>query len=102
MTTRTSKASEREQERRRLLGELSAEHGSEWSKAYKPGSFGCHELLDRTLMAAEIVEQYVLVHPACIQDRDWYALAEKAMISLQELYQRVGAEQLNQDEAEAS
>jgi hypothetical protein len=62
---------------------------------YKPGSFGCHELLDRTSLAADFVERYVRSHPACVQDPDWFALAEQAVTALQELYQRVGAAHLD-------
>jgi hypothetical protein len=95
MGTRAGKVSSQEQERRQLVDELNAEHGPNWAEQYKPGSFGCHELLDRTLLAAEMVEQHVLTHPACAQNRDWYALAEKATVALNELYQRVGAEHLS-------
>jgi hypothetical protein len=101
MSARASKVSSRERERQQLVDELKAEHGPRWSEQYEPGSFGCHELLDRTMLAAEVVEQYVLTHPACARNRDWYALAEKAAAALQELYQRVGAEHLNNQEAEA-
>jgi hypothetical protein len=64
------------------------------SEQYKPGSFGCHELLDRTAMAADLVEKYVRSHPACVQNPDWFALAEQAVAALRELYQRIGAEHL--------
>src|SRR5262249_33774959 len=94
MSTRTAKASTREHERRQLVDELSAEHGTDWPEQYRHGSFGCHELLDRTLLAAEMVDQYVLTHPACVRNREWYALAEKAAAGLNELYQRIGAEHL--------
>jgi len=84
-----------------LLTELSIEHGLNWSDQYKPGSFGCHELLDRTLLAAEMVERQVLTHPAWARDREWYALAEKAVTALQELYQRVGAAHLDETGTDA-
>lgn len=95
MGTRASKASSAEQERLQLVDELNKEYGSDWAEQNQPGSFGCHELLDRTLLVAETVERSVLSHPACVQNREWYALAEKAVTALQELYQRVGAEHLD-------
>src|SRR5713226_1677516 len=102
MAARTGKSSERERERRELLKELSAGEGPDWSKHFKPGSFGCHELLDRTMLAAGVVEEYVLTHPACAQNPDWYALADKAASALQELYQQIGAAHVGRDEAEGN
>jgi hypothetical protein len=81
-----------EEERRRLVDELTAEHGPEWEAQYQPGTFGCHELLDRTSLLADQLEKSVLTHPACIRDPEWYALASRAAESLRELYQRVGSE----------
>jgi len=84
-----------EHERQQLLDELAADHGPHWAEQYEPGSFGCHELLDRTALAADIVERYVSTHPACVQNQEWFALAEQAVAALQELYQRVGAAHLD-------
>ena len=75
-----------------------AEQGANWAEQYKPGTFGCHELLDRVLLTAEIVEQSVLSHPACVQNREWYALAERAVAALNDLYQQVGAEHLTAED----
>jgi hypothetical protein len=95
MNPHPTKALDTERERQQRIDEMIAEHGPQWSEPYKPGSFGCHELLDRTSMAAHIVEQYVLCHPACAQNKDWFALADQAVTALRELYQRVGAEHLD-------
>ena len=84
-----------EHERQQLHDELAADHGPDWAAQYAPGSFGCHELLDRTALAADIVERYVRTHPACVQNREWFALAEQAVTALQELYQRIGAAHLD-------
>ena len=84
-----------EHARQQLLDELAADHGPHWMEQYEPGSFGCHELLDRTALAAETVERYVRTHPACVQNREWFALAEQAVTTLQELYQRIGAAHLD-------
>jgi hypothetical protein len=91
-----TKTLDTEQERQQRANELTADHGSDWAEQYKPGSFGCHELLDRTAMAADLVERYVQSHPACVQNPDWFALAEQAVTALRELYQRVGAEHLDE------
>ncbi len=95
MNPHPTKTLDMERERQQRIDEMIAEHGPQWSEPYKPGSFGCHELLDRTSMAADIVEQYVLSHPACAQNKDWFALADQAVAALRELYQRVGAEHLD-------
>ncbi|MCS6925523.1 MAG: hypothetical protein NZ578_06435 [Candidatus Binatia bacterium] len=92
---------DREQERQHLAEELLADHGPHWKEQYKPGSFGCHELLDRTSLVADLVEQRVLSHPACVQNPDWFALAEQAVSALRELYQQVGAAHLDDKSNEA-
>jgi hypothetical protein len=93
--------SDAEQERQRRVDELVAEHGPQWSERYKPGSFGCHELLDRTSLAADAVERFVLSHPACARNAEWFALAERAATALRELYQRVGEAHLDGDDVSA-
>ena len=55
MNPHSAKAPDLERERQRHIEELIAEHGPQWSEPYKPGSFGCHELLDRPSMAGDIV-----------------------------------------------
>ena len=93
MTAQITRDQEAEQERNERIAELSAEN-VQWQDLHKPGSFGCHELLDRTSMLADQVEQLVLSHPACVQDPHWYALADQAAAALRELYQSVGSEHL--------
>ena len=44
MNPHSAKAPDLERERQRHIEELIAEHGPQWSKPYKPGSFGCHDL----------------------------------------------------------
>lgn len=80
-----------EQERQQFVRELCADQGPQWTEPYKPGSFGWHELLDRVSLVADTVEHYVLSHPACVQNPDWFALAEHAITALRDLYQQVGA-----------
>jgi hypothetical protein len=52
-------------------------------------------------MAASLVDQYVLSHPACALDPQWYALARQASEVLAELYQRIGASHLGEPSDEA-
>ena len=90
--------SEVEQERQRLASELSAESGEGWAEGYRPGSAGCHELLDRTALLADMLDRHLLGHPACVARPEWYLLAEQAATALRELYQQVGAEHLAAEE----
>jgi hypothetical protein len=83
-----------EQERRRQADELAADAGPAWADGYRPGSPGCHELLDRTALLADVLERHLLAHPACVANPAWYQLAEQAAEALRTLYQQVGAEHL--------
>jgi hypothetical protein len=94
MKTSTKKRTDLEQERMDLVQEMVAEEGPAWTDRFRPGSSGCHELLDRSLLTAEFVEQTVLNHPACLQNAEWFELANAAVTALNELYQRIGAEHL--------
>jgi hypothetical protein len=98
MRVPTINAEEVEQDRQRQAAELLAEQGPEWKAECWPGSFGCHELLDRTALLTDLLERHVLAHPACVAKPEWYLLAEQAAAALRELYQRVGAEQLGAEE----
>jgi hypothetical protein len=82
--------------RREHIEELNEESEGDWAADNAPGSIGCHELLDRTSMLADSVERFVVSHPACVRDPEWFSLAQQAANSLQELYQRIGAEHLGQ------
>ena len=86
-----------DREREDKAAELDAEYGAGWVRENAPGSFGCHELLDRTAMFADAVERYIVDHPACIANSDWYLLADAAAASLRELYQLVGAAHTDPD-----
>lgn len=76
--------------RQQLADELDADSDGDWRHDYRPGSFGCHELLDRTALLAAMLEEHLLTHPACVANPDWYALADQAATILHELYQQVG------------
>lgn len=95
MTPAHELAQEVEDERLRQVGKLAADSGTNWADGFRPGTSGCHELLDRSHMLADMLERHLLSHPACIAEPEWYALAERAASALRELYQRVGSEHLN-------
>lgn len=84
-----------EQERRQRIDELAAQQGSNWQEQYRPGSSGCHELLDRVSLIADLVESSILSHPACAQFPEWFVLANRATDALQQLYQQIGAVHLD-------
>jgi hypothetical protein len=84
------------------LVEVTAEQEPGWEARYAPGSFGCHELLDRVHLLGDLVEGQVLEHPSCALHPEWYHLAARAAEALRELYQRIGAEHLASEEADAT
>jgi hypothetical protein len=94
MSLDTERSSEIESERQDLLRDLANEMDADWTEKFKPGTSGCHELLDRTNLLANLIEENVLSHPSCALNAEWYALAEGALENLRELYQRVGAQHL--------
>lgn len=84
-----------ETHRQQAIAELVDESGDDWADDVQPGSFSCHELLDRTALIADLIERQLREHPACLANPEWYALVEQAAASLHELYQRVGAAHLS-------
>ncbi|MEX0700960.1 MAG: hypothetical protein WD069_02580 [Planctomycetales bacterium] len=94
-----SRAAEIEQERQELVRELVAEDGADWDSGFEPGTYGCHELFDRTHVVVNLLDISILNHPACIRDPQWYELASRALQLLDELYQSVGSQHLTDDEA---
>jgi hypothetical protein len=87
-----------EQDRLGHAGELAADSGEGWAEDYRPGTPGCHELLDRTSLLADLLERHLLGHPACVARPEWYQKASQAAAALHELYQQIGAEHLSADE----
>jgi hypothetical protein len=78
---------------RRSRIEEQGEPANGWG-AFGPGSFGCHELLDRTALVMNAVDEWLLSHPCCLRDPEWYALGRRAFDALSSLYQQVGTVQL--------
>lgn len=98
MTITVSHTDEIEQERQRRLAEAAEGQGEDWAAGFEPGSFGCHELLDRATLLADAIEAQLLNHPSCLSRPEWFARAELAASALRDLYQEVGAAHLGQDE----
>ena len=65
-----------------------------WEDRYRPGSFGCHEFLDRVTLLGDLLEARVLGHPSCVLREEWHRLATAAVEAMRELYQKVGREHL--------
>lgn len=84
------------QEWQEQLAAVAADNGPGWELRYQPGSFGCHELLDRVNLVGDLVEGQVLGHPACVLHAEWHQLAARAVEALRELYQRVGEAHLSE------
>lgn len=95
MTIHKQNLGEVEQDRLCQAGELASDLGEGWESEYRPGSAGCHELLDRTALLSDMLERYLLAHPACVANSGWYMLAEQAAAVLHELYQQIGGEHLD-------
>jgi hypothetical protein len=94
MSTEQIPAVDVEGRRVEFLEELEHDLGAGWETGFAPGSFGCHELLDRTATTLRTLEENVLEHGACVRVPQWFELAERAAEALRELYQRIGDEHL--------
>ena len=84
------------------LDELKDQYGDQLEETFGPGSFGCHELLDRLSQAQANFEAYIKEHPSCIMNPEWHELAEKAGKLLIELYEKVGIVHMGNPEPEKS
>lgn len=56
---------------------------------YKPGSYGCHELVDRIYVLYDTLDSKVLDHPSIDFVEGWRELAQEAFDKLMELYRIV-------------
>jgi hypothetical protein len=59
-------------------------------RLFAPGTHGCHEALHVALMFAEIVDEYLVRHPAIKAEPEWAAQAETARRARFGLYQAIG------------
>lgn len=63
----------------------------------RPGSFGCHEVLQMASVFSDSVDRHLCEHPAILADPNWYRLAHEAQLALWNLYQAIGEKHLNSD-----
>ena len=96
MNAKVREPHEAEEYRQELLGEITRE-GESQEEQFRPGTFGCHELLDRLSILVGNLEEHILQHPSCVRNPDWFELAHQAVSVLNDLYQQVGASHLDED-----
>ncbi len=89
-----------ESQRHDAIAEIEAVDGPAWTDGYEPGTFGCHELLDRVHRISSLFQERVLEHPACLQNPEWYQLANSAVETIEKLYREISATHLSDDAAE--
>jgi hypothetical protein len=97
MPTDQGDITETETRRVTALAEMEADEGHDWAQRYAPGTFGCHELLDRVHLISSMFQQHVWEHPACLQNPEWYRLADAAVEAMEKLYQEIGAAHLGEE-----
>jgi hypothetical protein len=95
MNMQVTDSGEAESLRKELLTELADEEGHGRQDQFRPGSFGCHELLDRLSILTSNLDEFIVQHPSCLRNPAWFALAHQAMSALTDLYQRIGASHLD-------
>lgn len=61
---------------------------------YKPGSFGCHEVLHMTAFLSAAIDDNLMQHTAIKLNPKWWKLASEAHSKLFDLYQAIGEEHL--------
>jgi hypothetical protein len=57
---------------------------------FGPGSFGYHELLDRTFLLMDNWESFIATHPATLLDPERYRKAREIADAMADFYQFVG------------
>lgn len=60
-----------------------------------PGSIGCHEATHTASIVLELLDQHLLHHPAIAGNAEWFRLASRASEALFNLYQVMGAAQID-------
>ena len=95
----STRESELEDDRRNRLDEAACDQEGSIADVYRPGTFGCHELLDRLSTIARFLDNSPLSHPALLLEPVWYATANRAVDLLNDLYQHFGAKHLGHPDA---
>ena len=97
MSTEQKDLADIEAQRLESVAEMEALDGPEWADQHAPGTFGCHELLDRVHLISSMFQEHVWEHPACLQNPVWYQLADAAVEAMEKLYQEIGAAHVGED-----
>ena len=84
---------ELEFQRQNRLDEAACDADGAIADGYRPGTVGCHELLDRLLITTRFLDDSLLYHPALLLVPEWFAVASQSVDLLNGLYQQVGASQ---------
>ena len=77
-----------EEERLDLLAEY--DFNEPIDERFGPGTFGNHELLDRTYLMESSWRQFVLEHPTCFSDPGLFTQAKEIEARIADFYQAVG------------
>ncbi|MDF1634883.1 hypothetical protein [Mycoplana sp. MJR14] len=88
---------ELEDERLKVLAELARlkeTTTAEISTRNAPGTRSCHEATHTASIVLDLVDQHLLHHPAIAANPEWFRHASKASEALFNLYQSMGAAQL--------
>lgn len=89
---------ELEDERLKLLSELARSKQSTpatLATRNAPGSIGFHEATHTASIVLDLLDQHLLRHPAITANPEWFRYASRASEALFNLYQSMGAAQLD-------
>jgi ClpX C4-type zinc finger len=64
-----------------------------------PGSFGCHEALHLAKVFGEIIDRYLVAHPAIRWNPDWNTSATKIVQALRDLHQSISSQHFDAEPA---
>ena len=88
---------ELEDERKRLVADLARSKQTTPTAlltAYAPGSVGFHEATHTASIVLDLLDQHLLHHPAIAGNPEWFRYASHASEALFNLYQSMGAAQV--------
>jgi Zn-dependent oligopeptidase len=101
MTSNTWTPQEIEQDRQEAVEEYIANQFDEEDQTAEtiarnsqPGTYDCHEVLDKSSELLDSVARHLMQHPSIISNPKWFTLAHNAHTMLFNLYQDIGAEHL--------
>ncbi|MCF3638739.1 hypothetical protein LXM94_01975 [Rhizobium sp. TRM95111] len=90
---------ELEDERLKRLAAMARERGMPVATLLSrnaPGTLGGHEATHTASIVLDLLDQHLVAHPAIVGDAQWFRLASRASEALFNLYQAMGAAQIDQ------